>query len=160
MAGIHDEDEFDELASQMVLDDVASQVSCPSLMVSGEYDPLSHLEDVVAIYEKVPAPKELWIVENDFHSPKGTSNFGGIDYYPFLIDWLRAALDAKKPANLDRTVLVRQGGALGPYGPEIELDEIRLPGRRQVDGLSGRDPLYTDLQLGPAGIVGGQGVAR
>lgn len=155
MANIHDEDEFDVFAEKMVLDDIAPNVTCPSLMVVGEYDPLSHLEDVLKIYDKVPSPKELWVVENDFHSPRNTSNFGGIDYYPFLADWLRAAMDGKKPAGLDRKVLVRQGGGLGPYGPEVE--HIDLPGRIQLDGLKKPDSLYTEAQLGPVGVVGGLG---
>ena len=53
MAGIHDEEEFDAFAEQMVLDDVAGDVTCPALQVTGEYDPLAPLETVLPIYEKV-----------------------------------------------------------------------------------------------------------
>lgn len=150
MAGIHDEGEFDRFAEQMVLDDLATGVTCQSLMVVGEYDPLAHLEDVLDIYDLVPSPKEIWIVENDFHSPRGTSNFGWIDYYDYLADWIRDAVAGRKPDDLDRKVLVRQRNGLGPYGEAV--DDLRLPGRLAFEGVQDISLGLTDAQLGPAGI--------
>jgi pimeloyl-ACP methyl ester carboxylesterase len=153
MAGIHDEDEFDRMASQMVLDEVAPEVGCHSLMVVGEYDPLTHLDDALAIYDKVPAPKEVWVVENDFHSPRNRSNFGWIDYYDYLADWIRDVLAGGKPADLDRKVYVRQRNGLGPYADAVP--DFRLPGRLDFDGVDGAAPGLTAAQLGPAGISAG-----
>ncbi|MCZ7573283.1 MAG: alpha/beta hydrolase [Ardenticatenaceae bacterium] len=145
MAGTHDEDEFDQMVEQMTLDALAPQITCPTLVVSGEYDPLAHLEDVMAIYEKVAGPKELWVVENDFHNPRGTENFGGIDFFGYLADWLRDALNGKKPKNLKKEILVQQKGGAGPYVEQAS--GIFLPERL---GLKDGDP--TPAQLGPASI--------
>jgi pimeloyl-ACP methyl ester carboxylesterase len=149
MAGIHDEAEFDEFAAKMVLDDIAGQVSCPTLMVAGEYDALSAIEDVLPVYEAVNGPKELWMVEDEFHNFHGASHFAGLDYYRFLADWLRDTLVNGRPAGMDRRVLVRPGG-LGPYGDEAA--EFQLPGRLRAYGVETADDLHSASQLGPAGI--------
>jgi len=145
MAGIHDDDEFDDFASQMVLDDVAGDVECPVLQVTGEYDPLAPLEDVLRIYELVTAPKELWVVENDFHNPRNRPNFGGIDFYGFLADWILDALDGKISADHKREILVPERGAPGPYVPQAE-GGFMLPER--VGAPSG----LSAAQLGPSGV--------
>jgi pimeloyl-ACP methyl ester carboxylesterase len=127
MAGIHDEAAFDCLADAMTLDDAAPKVRCPSLQVVGEYDPLAPLDDVLQVYRLVPPPKEIWVCENDFHVPRGTSNFGHADFYGFLADWLNDALAGKVPANLDKTVIVRQKEGKGPYSEPVA--GVHLPER-------------------------------
>jgi pimeloyl-ACP methyl ester carboxylesterase len=148
MAGIHDEAEFDALADQMILDDAAPRVTCPSLQVVGEYDPLAPLEDVMAVYKLVPAPKEMWVCENDFHVPRNTSNFGNADFYGFLADWLADALAGRKPADLDKVVIVGQKDGKGPYGEPAR--GVYLPQR-----LGNADAGLSAAQRGPAGVVGG-----
>ena len=145
MAGVHDEDEFDRIVDQMTLDDVVSQISCPCLMVTGEYDPLAHLEDVVAVYEQMTCPKELWIIENHFHNSRYAENLGGIDFFGFLADWLRDVFDGKKPNDLKREVLVGQKDGLGPY--DKQMSGFFLPERVGI-----RDFRLTPAQLGPKGI--------
>lgn len=147
MAGIHDEDEFDAMADKMTLDRLAGQVTCPSLQVVGEYDPLAPLDDVLAVYEKVPRPRELWVVENDFHVPRNVENFGGTMFYGYLADWLNDALAGRKPADLDRVVLVRQKEDRGPYAEPVK--GLHLPTRL---GGSYRGP--TEAQRGPGGVKG------
>jgi len=142
MAGIDDEATFDAMAAEMTLDGLAERVRCPSLMVVGEYDPLAHLEDVMDVYARVPAPRELWVVEDDFHQPRWSPNFGGIDSLSFQADWLRDALAGKKPADLDQIVLVDVHG-LGHYAPPV--DDVTLPAR---SGMPYDGP--TPLQRGPA----------
>ncbi|HET9903935.1 MAG TPA: CocE/NonD family hydrolase [Xanthobacteraceae bacterium] len=145
MAGIHDEDAFDEMAAKMTLDGLAPQVKCPSLQVVGEFDPLAPLDDVLAVYRKVPPPRELWVVENDFHVPRGIENFGFTQFYPFLADWLADAFSRGKPADLDQIILVKQKEGAGPYSEPAK--GVHLPERigRDFKGL-------TDAQLGPAGV--------
>jgi len=144
MAGIHDEAEFDRMAEQMTLDKVAPKVRCPSLQVVGEYDPLAPLQDVVAIYKKVPRPRELWVCENDFHVPRGTENFGGTSFYGFLADWLNDALAGRKPADLDQIVLVKQKEGPGPYASPVTGAGVRLP-----DRLGGSFAGLSDAQKSP-----------
>src|SRR5262249_50019221 len=144
MAGIHDEAEFDALAAKMTLDEVAARVRCPSLQVVGEFDPLAPLDGVLAVYRQVPPPKELWVLENDFHVPRGVPNFGNADVYGFLADWLRDALHGRKPQNLDRIVLVAQKEGPGPYADPI-------PGVHLPERLGGRNLGLSAAQRGPAG---------
>lgn len=145
MSGIHDEDAFDAMAGQMTLDALAPRIKCPTLMVTGEYDPLSHLEDVVAVYEKVGGPKELWVVENNFHSPRHIENFGGLDFFGYLADWLRDALAGRKSADLKRVAFVREKDGLGAYGGPT-------PGIFLPERLGNEAGTLTPAQLGPAGI--------
>jgi pimeloyl-ACP methyl ester carboxylesterase len=145
MAGIHDEDEFDEFAEKMVLDDLASEVTCPALQVTGEYDPLAPLDTVLPIYEKVSGPKELWVIENDFHNPRNRPNFGGIDFFGFLADWLNDALAGKFKAGHKREILVPEHGDKGPYVEQID-GGFSLPER------VGKKAGLNDIQIGPSGI--------
>ena len=119
MAGINDEDEFNKLAEQLGLINEADQITCPSLQVIGEYDPLCYLEDAYEVYQRIQGPKEFWVLENDFHVPVNVSNLGGLDIYPFLADWLRDALNGKFQAGHERQVLVRQEEGDGPYGDSV-----------------------------------------
>jgi hypothetical protein len=113
-------------------------------MVTGEYDPLAHLEDVVSVYEKLGGPKELWVLENNFHSPRNIPNLGGIDAYGYLADWLRDAVDGRKPAGLKREMLVRDKEGLGAYS--AATPGIFLPERLGIQKAT-----HTAAQLGPAG---------
>jgi pimeloyl-ACP methyl ester carboxylesterase len=157
MAGIHDEAAFDRMAAQMTLDDAAPRITCPTLQVTGEYDPLAHLEDVVAVYENVAGPKELWVIENAFHGPRGLENFGGerVEFFGFLADWLRDALAGKKPADLNRVVLVRQKDGAGPYDPPTP--GLLLPERLGRGVPSGQ---LSPAQLGPLASGANGAVAR
>lgn len=144
MSGIHDESAFDAMADEMTLDALAPRIRCPALMVTGEYDPLAHLEDVVAVYGKVGGPKELWVVENNFHSPRHVDNFAGLDFFGYLADWLRDAVEGRKPADLKREVFVREKEGLGAYtGP---APGIFIPERYGTRGAG-----LTPAQQGPAG---------
>ena len=146
MSGIHDETGFDAFAAQMTLDDVAGSVTCPSLQVAGEYDPLCHLEDVFPVFEQLAGLKELWVVENSFHNPRFTENFGQIDFFGYLADWILGAFAGTRPETSPRVVFVRQRDGLGPY--DSPVDSVLLPARLRLagDGL-------TEAQRGPAGVV-------
>jgi hypothetical protein len=130
----------------------APRVECPSLQVVGEYDPLAPLDDVLAVYRLVPPPKEIWVCENDFHVPRGTANFGHADFYGFLANWLRDALEGRMPRDLDKGVLVGQKDGPGPYGEPVR--GVHLPERL---GLDHTGP--TAAQRGPAGIREGWRIA-
>ena len=147
MAGIHDEAKFDKAFEGMTLDKLAPKVKCPSLLVVGEYDPLAPLDDVLKIYEKIPAPRELWVCENDFHVPRGTENFGLTSFYGFLADWINDVFAGKKGKDLDQIVLVKQMEGPGPYAKPIE--GVLLPERlgKGSKGLSA-------AQKGPSGVKG------
>lgn len=119
MAGISDEHDFDRLAEEMGLLDEAAQITCPSLQVIGEYDPLCYLEDAYDVYERIQGPKEFWVIENDFHIPVDCRNLGGLSIYPFLADWLRDALNGKYAEGHRRDVLIQEREGTGPYSAPV-----------------------------------------
>src|SRR5260370_28389273 len=109
MAGIaNDEDAFDELAERMVLTGRhAARIPCPTLLVTGEFDPLSPIEHAKAVYDELGGPKELWVRENNFHKSKNETDLAGAQIEMFIADWLRSAVDKGLPAVHAKTVYVR-----------------------------------------------------
>ena len=94
MSGIYDDKEFDEMSEQMILDEVAPQIECPFLMVQGEFDELTTIESTYEVYDMVKAPKEIWVLDNEFHPIGGM--YGEI--MSAILDWLANALsDQFKP---------------------------------------------------------------
>ncbi len=142
MAGIHDEADFDRVAQQMTLDDAVSKIECPCLLVTGEYDPVAHLEDVADVYDRLTCPKEIWVIENHFHNPRYAENLGGLDFFGFLADWLHDVFAGRKPRDLKREVLVGQRDGLGPY-------DRNVPGFRLPERIGIRDFKPTPAQVGP-----------
>ena len=119
-------------------------MTCPALQVTGEYDPLAPLDTVLPIYEKVSGPKELWVIENDFHNPRNTPNFGGIDFFGFLADWLNDALAGKFGTGHKKEILVPEHGDGGPYVNQMK-GGFALPERIGITDGSHPD------QTGPEG---------
>ncbi len=127
MTGIHDEDAFDRFAEQYVLDQYFERLRCHTLMVHGEYDPLSDIDEALALYRTIQAPREFWVIENNFHMPVNVENLAGMSAHPFVADWLSDALNDRLPPDLQREVFVRERDGVGPYDPQMV--DYRLPGR-------------------------------
>jgi dienelactone hydrolase len=117
MSGVHDEDEFDDMAEKMTMEGHSHLIECPSLTVIGEYDPLAHLDDALPIWDEIRGPKEMWILEDDFHSPPKIEGLGGSDVYYYMSDWLRDALNGKKDAGLETIRIVPKKSGSGAYEP-------------------------------------------
>jgi pimeloyl-ACP methyl ester carboxylesterase len=114
MAGMDNEAEFDEMAVQMTVKGYADKIKCPTLLVTGEFDPLCPLEDAIEVYQDLTCRKEMWIIENQFHPLWNIPNLGGLDCHQYVIDWLqRALVDGK--TNTGRIAYVKTHGD-GPFG--------------------------------------------
>ena len=114
MAGMESEDEFDEMAEKMTVKGYADKVKCPTLLATGEFDPLCPLEDAVEVYEDLTCKKELWVIEDQFHPLWGIPNLGKLDCHHYIMDWLqRALVDGK--TNDKRIAYVSNKGD-GPFG--------------------------------------------
>lgn len=96
MAGIDDDDEFDDLADQMTLERYADRLTCPTLLVHGEFDQLCPLEDARELFAMLHCPKELWVFENEFHA---LGRLRG-EMFSWVADWLKDRL-AGKPLEGD-----------------------------------------------------------
>jgi pimeloyl-ACP methyl ester carboxylesterase len=122
MAGMtDDEDAFDEMADRMVLTGYASKIHCPTLLVTGEFDPLSPVEHAKAVFDELAGPKELWVRENNFHKSRNDYDLGGAQIEMFIADWLIEKLEGRVDPNLASIQYVRQGGH-GPFDSPIPHD--------------------------------------
>ena len=116
MAGYEDEARFDvEVARDMTVRGHLSGIKCPTLLSTGEFDPLCPLEDTIEAYEELTAPKELWVFENQYHQQRRLSNLGGLDNYEYIFDWLGQAFEQGLPAQHRRIAYIRENGD-GPWG--------------------------------------------
>jgi len=117
MAGYEDEEKFDqEVAKGMTVRGYLGKVKCPTLLVTGEFDPLCPLEDAIEAFEDLKVPKEMWVVENQFHPLWGLPNFGGMDCHDYVLDWLKGLFSGKRvPTKRGRVAYIREGGD-GPWG--------------------------------------------
>ena len=67
MAGIDNEEEFDKMSSKMTVKGYSEKIKCPTLLVTGEFDPLCPLEDAIEVFEDLTCKKEMWVIEDQFH---------------------------------------------------------------------------------------------
>lgn len=129
MAGLDDEDEFDEMAKTMTVRGRLATVRCPTLLVTGEFDPLCPLEEAIEAYEELTAPKEMWVIENQFHPLWKLPNLGSLDSHEYVLDWLHRVLVGRGlPADHRRIAYVGQSGD-GPFGDCEWVPPVR-PGQR------------------------------
>ena len=78
MAGYDDEARFDkEVASPMTVRGHLGAITCPTLLITGEFDPLCPLEDAIEAYQELTTQKELWVIENQYHPLWSIGNLGG-----------------------------------------------------------------------------------
>jgi len=115
MAGLDDEEAFDRMAAQMTVRGRLAQVRCPTLLVTGEFDPLCPLEEAIEAFDELRVPKELWVFENQFHQLWKLPNLGSLDCHEYVLDWLARVLARGLPAEHRRIAYVRVGGD-GPWG--------------------------------------------
>lgn len=116
------EEELDRFVSSMVLDDVVGSITAPTLLVVGEYDPRSPLEEVYDFYDRITADKELWVFADQHHmasvrgAPAPLWNF---DMYQFANDWLRDRLNGQPVARNGEVLFVEGNkGRGGPNGAQ------------------------------------------
>lgn len=90
MAGYTDEAAFDrDLVAHMPLGDLVRGIRCPVLYGIGEFDELTQLEQALANYELITAPKEMRVYENEFHPLGGVA----AEVFRFGAEWLERALN-------------------------------------------------------------------
>ncbi len=116
MAGYDDEERFDEeVAKSMTVRGHLGKIKCPTLLVTGEFDPLCPLEDAIEAYADLKVPKEMWVFENQYHPLWSISNLGGMDCHDYVFDWLQAFFSGKKkPTRRGRISYIREHGD-GPW---------------------------------------------
>ncbi|MBI4171194.1 MAG: alpha/beta hydrolase [Actinobacteria bacterium] len=122
MAGMTDEDAFDVMAERMVLTGGhAAKITCPTLLVTGEFDPLSPVEHAKAVFDELSGPKELWVRENNFHKSRNETDLAGAQIEMFMADRLVEWLTAGCVPDLARILYVRDAGT-GPFDSPMPED--------------------------------------
>ena len=79
-------------------------------MCIGEFDPLNLLEDAEKVYEALNCQKEMWILEDEFHSIQATKALCGQPTFHFMAEWMDRALNNKRETNLDRKIFIQKDG--------------------------------------------------
>jgi dipeptidyl aminopeptidase/acylaminoacyl peptidase len=117
MAGYDDEARFDEeVARDMTTRGYLGKIRCPTLLSTGEFDPLCPLEQAIEAFGELKSPKEMWVFENQYHQQRHLSNLGGLDVYEYIFDWLNVVFKGKGLSKRHaRTAYIREGGD-GPWG--------------------------------------------
>ena len=143
MAGYTDENAFDhDLKARMPLGDLVARITHPVLLGIGEFDELTPVENALATYERITAPKEMRVYENEFHPLGGVA----AEIFAFGAEWIMRALDgAFDQPGRDERHFMRQDGAateasadpqwwLGTTPPALSY--ARSDGPVQAEGLS------------------------
>lgn len=114
------EEELDEFIAQMGLEQLIAEITCPTLLTIGEYDPRSPLEQVYQLYDSMRAPRQLWVFADQHHmttlrGPGSMSGIWSLDTYASCMDWLADRFDGQ-PVPHDGDVLYLEPRGAGPYG--------------------------------------------
>jgi len=103
MAGNLNDEEFDKMVAKMTLEGRESKIKCPHIMFHGEFDHLTHTQQVYRYFDALGSSvKELRIYENQYH---GVSRFYD-EVISMSADWLRDRLNGIKPPQSRKIVLV------------------------------------------------------
>ena len=90
MAGYEDESKFDEFAKTLSLNGLGARIQCPILIVAGEDDDLSPIENSYKLYDEIRAPKNIVVMKGEGHGPSDSRDMTAV-----IADWLRDRLDGK-----------------------------------------------------------------
>ncbi len=116
MANIEDEEAFDRMAEDMALtgEEIAA-IEAACLMIVGEYDPMTPLEEAVQVFEGLKCPREFWLMENDGHGSGPSAHVGGYHRLHPVADWLLDVLEGRKAGHFDRKVVLHPNRGRGVY---------------------------------------------
>lgn len=116
------EAELDTVWEQMTMDGLMDKITCPTLIVSGEYDPRAPISEVYRLFDEMKAPAELWVLPDQHHNgsitQKGRSSVWEADIHAFVCDWLRERFNGVPLKHAGKTMWIDPNGA-GPNGPGI-----------------------------------------
>ena len=110
----------------MTVEGREKDIKCPILLTVGEYDSRSPVELVYNFYDKVTAPKELWVYDDTYHQAvmfKGTGQ-DRHDCHMMCMDWLVDVFNGKITAGHNKKMYLRTNGS-GPNAKQGENKDAR-----------------------------------
>jgi dipeptidyl aminopeptidase/acylaminoacyl peptidase len=118
------EDELDQVVARMTMDGRMEQITCPTLLVSGEYDPRAPIDEVYRMFDQMKAPAELWVMPDQHHNASITTLYNGsvsdADIHAFSCDWLRDRFDGLPVRHPGQVLYLEVSGA-GPNSNSVKL---------------------------------------
>ena len=117
------EEELDRITAEMTMDGYVEQVRCPTLLIAGEFDPRSPIDEIYRFFDKLTAPAELWVFADQHHNPSygdAGSAVWQADLHMLACDWLRDRF-AGKPLSHPGQVLYVEPSSAGPNSPSVAL---------------------------------------
>lgn len=116
------EAELDAVWQKMTMEGLMDKITCPTLIVTGEYDPRAPVDEVYRQFDEMKAPAELWVLPDQHHNgsitQKGRSSVWEADIHAFVCDWLRERFEGKPVKHPGKSVWVDPAGA-GPNAPGV-----------------------------------------
>ncbi|HSK97765.1 MAG TPA: alpha/beta hydrolase [Euzebyales bacterium] len=117
------EEDLDAFVAGMGLEHLLPEIACPTLLQVGEYDPRSPLEEVYDLYQRMRAPRELWVFADQHHMAtlRGAANMASLwnlDAYATAMDFLADRFQGRPLAH-DGEVLYLEPGGGGPAGATV-----------------------------------------
>ena len=117
------EEELDRITAEMTMDGFVEQIRCPTLLIAGEFDPRSPIDEIYQFFDQLRAPAELWVFADQHHNPSlgdGGSAVWQADLHQLACDWLRDRFDGK-PLSHPGKVLYVDGASAGPNSSSVAL---------------------------------------
>ena len=118
------EDELDRVVGGMTMEGRMEQITCPTLLVTGEYDPRAPVEEVYRLFDQMKAPAELWLMPDQHHNSSITSGTRSAvweaDIHAFVCDWLRERFNGVPVRHPGQVLYVEPSGA-GPNSPSVSF---------------------------------------
>lgn len=116
------EAELDAVWQKMTMDGLMDKITCPTLIVAGEYDPRAPIDEVYRAFDEMKAPAELWVLPDQHHNgsitQKGRSSVWEADIHAFVCDWMRERFNGVPMKHPGKSMWIDPAGA-GPNAPGI-----------------------------------------
>jgi len=116
------EEELDRVVGEMTMEGRMEQITCPTLLVSGEYDPRAPIQEVYRLFDQMRAPAELWLLPDQHHNGSITmrarTSVWEADIHAFVCDWLRERFNGVPVRHPGQVLYLEPSGA-GPNSPAV-----------------------------------------
>lgn len=109
MSGYDDEAAFDRFAEKLDLRPIAGDIKCPVLIIAGEADQLSPVENSYELFDLIKTPKKIVVYQGANHAISDSmSNRLGENRMTLLADWFADRI-AGKPAPSEKVFIDSTG---------------------------------------------------
>jgi dipeptidyl aminopeptidase/acylaminoacyl peptidase len=115
------EEELDAIAAAMTLDDDVAAITCPALLITGEYDPRSPIDEVYELFDRCSEQTELWVFGDQHHmvtlSGRSDVPLWMLDVHALSLDWLRDRMRGTRSPHAGEVLYLEPGE--GPSAPNV-----------------------------------------